>query len=96
MREGGGGERRLVHSSDSVSENKVWRQGASTLGLIQLWFQVPMHLCSGHVVPDGMIVGGIWCNFFILKCLLLGQNLSWKHKAELNNVQGLGGKLGDR
>ena len=55
-----------------------------------------MHLCSGHVVPDGMIVGGIGCNFFILKCLLLGQNLSWKHKAELNNVQGLGGKLGDR
>lgn len=55
-----------------VSENRVWRQGANTLGLIQLWLLVQIHLFSGCVVPDGMIVSGIWCNVFAVKCLLVG------------------------
>lgn len=50
------------------SENKVWRQSTSTLGLIQLWFSVQIHLFSAYVLrDDDMIFHGTWCHLLTLE-----------------------------
>lgn len=76
VREGGrgsgGGERRPFHGSDAASESKVWRRGWSASGLIELWFQVGICLCSGYVVSDDMIFNGTWCNAFSMEIAVVG------------------------
>lgn len=72
------------------SENEVWRQSISTLGLIQLQFSVQIHLCSGYVVPDDdTIFNGIWCHLPTLEIFVVEAKSAWKHQAKSDNVQRL-------
>lgn len=54
-------------------------------GLIQLWFQVQISLCSDYVVPDDRIFSGICCCFFTLKVSVFGTK-SWPGSIKLNQI----------
>lgn len=69
----GSGEGRPFPGSDAAaSESMVWRRGWSASGLIGLWFQGGICLCSVYVASDDTIFNGTWCNVFSMEIAAVG------------------------
>lgn len=80
-RRGSGKKRRHLHGSDVWDQNtRCGKGGASTLGLIRLWFQVQVNLYGNSVVLE--------CQRQLMSFLYSGniccwdKKLPWMHEAE--------------